>query len=208
MLIIALKRYHTANSKVSAHIQLPSTLELNEFTLNRDQPSFTLSGIICHKGSLDSGHYVAYCKNFENHQWYKFDDKTVKAKNEANILSQQAYLAFYTENKQKTKIRDGDSIVPIEWITRFKLLNNPGIISHKKYFCDHGHLKLNYSEKDFCRVLFEDIEKYSESPLNGQLVSCQKCKNREEKKKLLAAKEKEILDSLKHMENFYFVDKD
>ena len=30
-----------------------------------------------HIGSVNGGHYIAYCKNFINNEWYKFDDKDV-----------------------------------------------------------------------------------------------------------------------------------
>ena len=117
VLLIALKRYYTTNSKVSVHIQLPSRLDLNAYSDKKTLPEYELSAIICHKGSMNSGHYVAYCKNIMNSVWYKYDDKKVTQKTEVQILSQQVYIAFYTEiPSQKIKFREGDSFVPTEWL--------------------------------------------------------------------------------------------
>ena len=39
---------------------------------------YELTGVICHFGSNDmGGHFVAFCKNSENCQWYKYNDQTV-----------------------------------------------------------------------------------------------------------------------------------
>lgn len=98
-----MKRYHTVNNKISVHVQLPSLLNLSEFTVSKTCSMYSLAAIICHKGNLDTGHYVAYCKNPTNNEWYKYDDKNVNLKTESDVLKQQAYLAFYTENSPINK---------------------------------------------------------------------------------------------------------
>jgi ubiquitin carboxyl-terminal hydrolase 22/27/51 len=40
---------------------------------------YDLQGIVCHIGSLDQGHYVAYIRGYndDNDTWYKCDDDNV-----------------------------------------------------------------------------------------------------------------------------------
>lgn len=55
--------------------------------------AYELSGVIVHKGKIDSGHYVSYSR--EGNDWFMFDDSKVVLVSEADVLSAEAYLLFY-----------------------------------------------------------------------------------------------------------------
>lgn len=54
---------------------------------------YELSGVIVHKGKIDSGHYVSYSR--EGGDWFAFDDSKVVLVSEAEVLAVEAYLLFY-----------------------------------------------------------------------------------------------------------------
>jgi ubiquitin carboxyl-terminal hydrolase 22/27/51 len=68
-----------------------------ETNFNMNSPSnslpYELSGVIVHKGKIDSGHYVSYSR--EGDQWFMFDDSKVILVSEADVLGAEAYLLFY-----------------------------------------------------------------------------------------------------------------
>lgn len=41
------------------------------------------------------GHYVAYCQNVINGQWYEFDDQYVTEVHETVVQNAEAYVLFY-----------------------------------------------------------------------------------------------------------------
>ena len=54
-------------------------LNIKEFIFLPESPYYyELTGVICHFGSNDEGgHFIAYCKNSNNCEWYKFNDSFV-----------------------------------------------------------------------------------------------------------------------------------
>ena len=63
---------------------------------NGDTPSlymYDLSAVIVHKGKMDSGHYICYCR--EGNDWFMFDDSKVVLVSEFEVLEANAYLLFY-----------------------------------------------------------------------------------------------------------------
>lgn len=55
------------------------------------QPSFTFSVSALNAG----GHYIAYCQNVINGQWYEFDDQYVTEVHETVVQNAEAYVLFY-----------------------------------------------------------------------------------------------------------------
>lgn len=55
---------------------------------------YELTGVIVHKGKIDSGHYISYSR--ENSDWFLFDDNKAMTASEAEVLGANAYLLFYT----------------------------------------------------------------------------------------------------------------
>ena len=54
-------------------------LNLRKYIYVEDSPYYyELIGVICHYGSNDmGGHFIAYCKNINNCEWYKYNDQMV-----------------------------------------------------------------------------------------------------------------------------------
>ena len=54
-------------------------LNLRKYVYCGDSPYYyELTGVICHFGSNDmGGHFIAYCKNSNNCEWYKYNDQFV-----------------------------------------------------------------------------------------------------------------------------------
>lgn len=48
-----------------------------------------------HTGTLDSGHYTAFCKNPVTQNWHEFNDAKVTSISEQKVQSPAAYVLFY-----------------------------------------------------------------------------------------------------------------
>ena len=74
-------------------------LNLSNYIMDRSSPYYyELTGIICHFGTNDmGGHFVAFCKNCNNGEWYKYNDQFV-TKSSFNEVSQSGlpYVLFYS----------------------------------------------------------------------------------------------------------------
>lgn len=46
-------------------------------------------------GGMSGGHYTAYGQNFKNKKWYLFDDVDVQEVQEADVVTDKAYVLFY-----------------------------------------------------------------------------------------------------------------
>lgn len=44
---------------------------------------------------VTGGHYIAYCQNVINGQWYEFDDQYVTEVHETVVQNAEAYVLFY-----------------------------------------------------------------------------------------------------------------
>lgn len=85
--------------KIQNQVEFPlNNLNLgNNITSNAcesSDPIFDLYGVVHHTGTLEGGHYVAYCKDDE--KWYEYDDHKVTKSTIEEVKSQSAYLLFYT----------------------------------------------------------------------------------------------------------------
>lgn len=60
--------------------------------------NYNLEGVVNHYGTLEGGHYTAYCKNDSSmsRKWWRFDDHEVTDISVANVKSQSAYVLFYS----------------------------------------------------------------------------------------------------------------
>lgn len=54
---------------------------------------YDLIGVIVHKGTMDSGHYINYCRR--NEDWFLFDDSKVVLARLADVLNAEAYILIY-----------------------------------------------------------------------------------------------------------------
>ena len=111
--------------KISSHVSFPlEGLDLRPFLAKECTSQITtydLLSVICHHGTAGSecscptpappgphprasvtlrlsrpgGHYIAYCQNVINGQWYEFDDQYVTEVHETVVQSAEAYVLFY-----------------------------------------------------------------------------------------------------------------
>ena len=82
----------------NVNIQYDEYLNLREFVFALDSPYYyELTGVICHLGSNDEGgHFIAYCKNSNNCEWYKFNDQFVSKCNFSEVRNANLpYVLFY-----------------------------------------------------------------------------------------------------------------
>ncbi|EHB04532.1 Ubiquitin carboxyl-terminal hydrolase 43 [Heterocephalus glaber] len=56
---------------------------------------YDLYAVCNHHGSLQGGHYTAYCRNSLDGQWYSYDDSTVEPIQEDEVNTRGAYILFY-----------------------------------------------------------------------------------------------------------------
>ncbi len=109
VLIVQLKRFKNdklRSWKTESKVEFPmKDLELTDNyseIYQRDNCKYDLYGIVEHRGSLNFGHYVAYCKNGVNKRWYEFNDSSVFHVPDDDItkevVTEQAYILFYVRN--------------------------------------------------------------------------------------------------------------
>ncbi|ELW53071.1 Ubiquitin carboxyl-terminal hydrolase 43 [Tupaia chinensis] len=56
---------------------------------------YDLYAVCNHHGSLQGGHYTAFCRNSLDGQWYSYDDSTVESLREDEVNTRGAYILFY-----------------------------------------------------------------------------------------------------------------
>lgn len=54
---------------------------------------YALLSVVVHKGTQESGHYVAYCKR--GRKWYLFDDAKYRKVRKREVMSAEAYVLLY-----------------------------------------------------------------------------------------------------------------
>jgi len=71
-------------------------LSLYNNIIRQDSPKqYNLFGVISHIGeSSDEGHFIAYCKHFDNN-WYMFNDSIAKTVGENELTNGVPYILFY-----------------------------------------------------------------------------------------------------------------
>uniref|UniRef100_G1MVR0 ubiquitinyl hydrolase 1 n=1 Tax=Meleagris gallopavo TaxID=9103 RepID=G1MVR0_MELGA len=56
---------------------------------------YDLYAVCNHHGSMQGGHYTAYCCNSLDGRWYSYDDSTVEGVREDEVSTRSAYILFY-----------------------------------------------------------------------------------------------------------------
>lgn len=96
-LIIFFKRYDNDLDLNDTLIQFPvSGLDMTPYCSGPFSHNliYDLHAVANHSGSLKSGHYWAYCKNYDTN-WYCFNDRYVTHLKPENVVSKNAYCIFY-----------------------------------------------------------------------------------------------------------------
>ncbi|KAI5952290.1 hypothetical protein KGF54_003156 [Candida jiufengensis] len=105
ILSIQLKRFNhnivsDTSSKIETPVEIPLYLNLQKYLTTKEEQSqnenqfFELFSVVCHIGSVNTGHYIVYIKNFQN-LWFKFDDSVISIVDQMNVLNSNAYLLYY-----------------------------------------------------------------------------------------------------------------
>ena len=111
-LIVHFKRFshqgRNSSRKISKTIEFPlENFDMSQYCkelANKslkscEKISYNLYAISNHIGSLNGGHYTAFCKNPIQQQWYLFDDRTFeKVSDLKNMVGSSAYVLFYKLN--------------------------------------------------------------------------------------------------------------
>lgn len=102
VLVVHLKRFSYKNrywrEKLETFVDYPiSGLDLSNAVKGPQEvpPVYDLYAVSNHFGSLGGGHYVAYAKNKNDKNWYKFDDSSVSKQEESKAKTSSAYVLFY-----------------------------------------------------------------------------------------------------------------
>jgi ubiquitin carboxyl-terminal hydrolase 8 len=57
---------------------------------------YNLYGVCNHFGTMEGGHYTAYCYSQVYQKWHKYDDHEVHSMNERDVKTSAAYILFYS----------------------------------------------------------------------------------------------------------------
>ncbi|XP_040443567.1 ubiquitin carboxyl-terminal hydrolase 43 [Falco naumanni] len=71
---------------------------------------YDLYAVCNHHGSMQGGHYTAYCCNALDGQWYSYDDSRVEGVQEAEVSTRSAYILFYQRRNAVPTWSAGSSI--------------------------------------------------------------------------------------------------
>ena len=106
IIIIHLKRFRN-NKKIETYIDFPiENLDLTPYLPNKNEKYiYDLFAVANHVGGLHGGHYFAYCKNYIENDWYEFNDSNVDKIDKNKIVTENAYVLFYSR-KRENKINE------------------------------------------------------------------------------------------------------
>nr|CAD7446139.1 unnamed protein product [Timema bartmani] len=109
ILIVHFKRFHHDgwSRKKQNFVDFPLTsLDMGSFTAYSDQrySQYNLYGVSNHYGTMEGGHYTAYCRNNVYGQWYKFDDQEVSELSTNDVRTGAAYILFYASTAVNYKV--------------------------------------------------------------------------------------------------------
>uniref|UniRef100_A0A672M5T1 Ubiquitin carboxyl-terminal hydrolase n=1 Tax=Sinocyclocheilus grahami TaxID=75366 RepID=A0A672M5T1_SINGR len=190
ILCIHLKRFRHEvmySFKINSHVSFPlEGLALKPF-LAKESPSqittYDLLSVICHHGTAGSGHYIAYCQNVINGQWYEFDDQYVTEVHETVVQNAEAYVLFYRKSSDES-VRERQKVVALanlkepsllqfyisrEWLNKFNTFTEPGPITNQNFLCQHGGIpptKYHYVD-DLVVILPQNVWEYLYNRFGG-----------------------------------------
>lgn len=203
ILCIHLKRFRHEvmySFKISSHVSFPlEGLDLRPFLAKEctsQITSYDLLSVICHHGTAGSGHYIAYCQNVINGQWYEFDDQYVTEVHETVVQNAEAYVLFYRKSSEEA-VRERQQVVSLaamrepsllhfyvsrEWLNKFNTFAEPGPITNHTFLCSHGGIppnKYHYID-DLVVILPQNVwehlyNRFGGGPAVNHLYVCSIC---------------------------------
>ena len=113
VLVLHLKRFGHAGSlrqKVGDLVTFPmESLSMQPYMSSasgEQSTTYALTGVVNHRGTCSGGHYTAYCRGpaasscvSSEPPWAEYNDSMVDAVSAAQVVSQSAYLLFYTKRR-------------------------------------------------------------------------------------------------------------
>ncbi|XP_016941445.4 ubiquitin carboxyl-terminal hydrolase 8 isoform X1 [Drosophila suzukii] len=108
VLVVHLKRFYADPSNSGAYMKKQNylrfpleNLDMNPYIARAESRAVTpktyqLYAVSNHYGTMEGGHYTAFCKSANYGKWFKFDDQIVSALDSSNVVSSAAYILFYT----------------------------------------------------------------------------------------------------------------
>ncbi|XP_050556044.1 ubiquitin carboxyl-terminal hydrolase 8 isoform X2 [Spodoptera frugiperda] len=105
VLVIHFKRFYVdpkeymcnAYRKKQTYIDFPlEELDMRHFAHCGGPHAYNLYAVSNHYGSMEGGHYTAYCKSSVYGKWYKYDDHVVTEIPPSEVKSSAAYILFYS----------------------------------------------------------------------------------------------------------------
>ncbi|CAL1537539.1 unnamed protein product [Lymnaea stagnalis] len=84
--------------KKTTYVDFPLVdLDFSEFIIGpKPRNRYSLFGISNHYGTMEGGHYTAFCRNPVNKKWYKFDDQDVYELSNSDVKSPAAFVLYYS----------------------------------------------------------------------------------------------------------------
>ncbi|XP_032932935.2 ubiquitin carboxyl-terminal hydrolase 43 [Catharus ustulatus] len=78
---------------------------------------YDLYAVCNHHGSMQGGHYTAFCCNALDGRWYSYDDSRVEGVREAEVSTRSAYILFY-QRRRAPGSGTGSAAAAGHWVFR------------------------------------------------------------------------------------------
>jgi ubiquitin carboxyl-terminal hydrolase 36/42 len=101
VLIVQLKRFTTFGGKIKLPVTSEEQINLAPYHHSREETGYRLNGVIEHIGNgVNSGHYVAAMRGFDEQSWYFFDDDVKGKVSLQRVQAMLPYIVFYTRMRK------------------------------------------------------------------------------------------------------------
>ncbi|WOK97183.1 ubiquitin carboxyl-terminal hydrolase 15-like [Canna indica] len=164
ILTIVLKRFQTGKyGKINKCVTFPDMLDMIPFVSGTADhpPLYMLYAVVVHLDTFNasfSGHYISYVKDLQG-TWYRIDDSEVKAVPWNQVMSEGAYMLFYSRSFPR----------PPKAYTEKRLLRSLACAPKSQKTSKHWRQRRNYFEnenEDFTDQAAEHISRSS----NGNIL--------------------------------------
>lgn len=89
-------------TKIDLHVEIPLYLNLKNYTSTPTSSGtdtsvdviYELFALVCHMGSVNTGHYIVFVKD-GNGQWFRFDDSVITRVSQEDVKNANPYLLYY-----------------------------------------------------------------------------------------------------------------
>ncbi|GFO37995.1 ubiquitin carboxyl-terminal hydrolase 8, partial [Plakobranchus ocellatus] len=106
ILLVGLNRFYSEGmwmQKKSTYVDFPvNDLDLSQYIIGPPpRNKYSLYGISNHYGTMEGGHYTAFCRNPVNKKWHKFDDQDVYEISPSDVKTSAAFVLYYSSIEMK-----------------------------------------------------------------------------------------------------------